>query len=85
MGWTMPILLRRVSILCQRKSVRGDSQKMLLDVRGNVPYTIYLTNHVKRIDQFLAKNKPPKVKVVYAKAVDGVTSLRVDLGETLNS
>lgn len=62
-----------------------DTMKMLLDVRGNLPYTIYLTNHVKRIDQFLAKKKPSKVKVVYATAVHGVTSFRVDLGETLNS
>jgi beta-lactamase superfamily II metal-dependent hydrolase len=59
--------------------------QMLLAARGNTPYTIYMTNHVKRIDTLLAKDKPGKVKVVFAKKNGPVTSLCVDLGDPVPS
>ena len=53
----------------------------LFKARGNASYSLYMTNHVKPIDTFLAKKKPSKVKVIYAKKTGDITALRVDLGQ----
>ena len=55
--------------------------ELLFAARGDAPYTLYMTNRVKWVGDFLAKQKPKNVRVVYREPQ--ALSVRVDLGSPL--
>ncbi|HEU0078687.1 MAG TPA: hypothetical protein VFQ76_13630 [Longimicrobiaceae bacterium] len=56
--------------------------QMLTEVRGDAEYTIYLTNRVPAVVEFLERDQPERsYRVVYRE--DGELSVRVELGDPL--
>lgn len=60
-----------------------ETLELLFAARGGAAFTLYLTNRVPWIDDFLARAKPRDVRVVYREP--GALSVRVDLGDPLDS
>jgi hypothetical protein len=60
-----------------------ETLELLFAARGDAPYSLYMTNRVAWVDDFIGKHKPKNVRVVYREP--RALSVRVNLGSPLAS